>query len=66
VRNKEKVRKIGSDLAVFLFISFWESMDAVKNYAGNDIDGAHYFPEDLKYVIDPPKKVEHYEVFTVL
>jgi hypothetical protein len=42
VRNKEKVRKIGSDLAVFLFISFWESMHAVKNYAGNDIDGAHY------------------------
>ena len=58
-------KRIGSDFAEFLFISFWESMEAVKNYAGKDIDKAHYFPEDLKNVIDPPETVEHYEVFSV-
>lgn len=58
-------RKITGDYAEFLFISFWESLEAVKTYAGDDIDKAHYFPEDLKYVIDPPTHVEHYEVFSV-
>ena len=58
-------KRIIGDYAEFLFISFWESLEAVKNYAGDDIDKAHYFPEDLKYVIDPPTHVEHYEVFSV-
>lgn len=58
-------RRVTSDAAEFMFISFWESIDAVKNYAGEDIDQAHYFPEDLKYVIDPPSTVEHFEVFTI-
>jgi hypothetical protein len=40
-------------------------MEAVRIYAGDEIDKAHYFPEDLQYVIDPPAYVEHYEVFSV-
>ncbi|HEY7161167.1 MAG TPA: antibiotic biosynthesis monooxygenase [Acidobacteriota bacterium] len=58
-------KRIMGDYAEFVFISFWESLEAVKTYAGDDIDKAHYFPEDLKYVIDPSTHVEHYEVFSV-
>lgn len=57
-------RRVTPDFAEFMFVSLWESMDAVHNYAGPDIDRAHYFPEDLKFVIDPPTYVDHYEVFT--
>jgi heme-degrading monooxygenase HmoA len=63
-RGVSVYRKIDRDFADFMFISFWESMDAVQNYAGKDIERAHYFPEDLKYVIDPPTHVEHFEVFS--
>jgi heme-degrading monooxygenase HmoA len=58
-------RKVTADYAEFLFVSFWESLEAVRNYAGDDIDKAHYFPEDLRYVIDPPATVDHYQVFSV-
>jgi heme-degrading monooxygenase HmoA len=58
-------KRIIGDYAEFLFISYWESLESIKTYAGEDIDKAHYFPEDLKYVIDPSTHVEHYEVFSV-
>ena len=58
-------KRITADDTEFMFISFWESMDAVRNYAGADVDLAHYFPEDLKYVIDPSSQVEHFEVVSM-
>jgi len=58
-------RRIAGDYADFMFISLWESKEAIHNYAGEDIEKAHYFPEDLKYVINPPAQVEHYEIFSV-
>lgn len=64
-RGVSVYRRLQGDFAEFLFVSFWESMEAVRNYAGEDIDRAHYFPEDLRYVIDPPSLVEHYEVFSI-
>jgi heme-degrading monooxygenase HmoA len=64
-RGVSVCKRIVGDYAEFLFISYWESVEAVKTYAGDDIDKAHYFPEDLKYVIDPAKSVDHYEVFSV-
>jgi heme-degrading monooxygenase HmoA len=64
-RGVSVYRKIDGDFADFMFISFWESMDAVHNYAGPDIEQAHYFPEDLQYVINPPLHVEHFEVFSI-
>jgi heme-degrading monooxygenase HmoA len=64
-RGVSVYKRITADYAEFMFISFWESMEAVKSYAGEDIAKAHYFPEDLKYVIDPPASVEHHDVFSV-
>ena len=64
-RGVSVYKRITSDYAEFMFISFWESIDVIRNYAGEDIDRAHYFPEDLKYVIDPPSHVEHFEVVSV-
>ena len=64
-RGVSVCRKIHGDFADFLFISFWQSMEVIQNYAGPDIERSHYFPEDLKYVLDPPSQVEHFEVFSV-
>ena len=64
-RGVSVCKRITGDYAEFLFISYWESLEAIKSYAGEDIDKAHYFPEDLKYVIEPSTHVEHYEVFSI-
>ena len=64
-RGVSVYRKVTPDYAEFLFVSLWDSLESVHNYAGDDIDKAHYFPEDLKYVMNPPSTVDHYEVFSV-
>ena len=46
----------------FLFLSFWESREAIVAYAGADIAKAHYYAYDLECLIDPAPNVEHYEV----
>lgn len=57
------LRRFDSEYAYFNLITFWENMDVIKNFAGNDLDKAKYYPEDQKFLIDFPEKVTHYEVF---
>ena len=33
-------------------LSFWESREAVKAFAGDPIEKALYFPEDEKYLLE--------------
>lgn len=47
--------------ADFLVISLWESMDAVRAYAGDDFEVAVYYPEDDAYLLEREPKVQHYE-----
>ena len=46
----------------FLFISFWKSMDAIRTFAGDDVERAHYYPEDHEYLVELEPTLTHYEV----
>ena len=50
--------------AEFLFISYWESLDAIKEFAGAEIDTAHYYPEDKKFLLGLGPNVTPYEVLS--
>jgi heme-degrading monooxygenase HmoA len=56
------LRRVQGDRAHFLFISFWESRDAIKRYAGPDIERARYFQYDLECLVEPEAIVTHYDV----
>jgi heme-degrading monooxygenase HmoA len=43
-------------------LTYWESMDAIRAFAGDDPELARYYPEDDRYLIDRPRTVEHYEI----
>jgi hypothetical protein len=43
-------------------ISLWESEEAIRGFAGDDIDVAVLFPDDDRYLIDRELAVSHYEV----
>lgn len=47
----------------FTLITFWENLDAIKNFAGNDYEKAKYYPEDKNYLLEFEETVMHYEVF---
>jgi heme-degrading monooxygenase HmoA len=48
--------------AEFVTLSFWESREAVRGFAGDDIDRAVFYPEDDRYLVDRELTVRHYEV----
>jgi heme-degrading monooxygenase HmoA len=56
------LRSDQGDLAKFVTFSLWDSMDAVRAFAGDDVDAAVYYPEDDRYLVERGPKVEHYEV----
>ncbi len=57
------LKRVDSQYAYFDLITFWESMEVIKNFAGDDIEKAKYYPEDNEFLIDFPEKVTHFEVF---
>jgi heme-degrading monooxygenase HmoA len=56
-------RRIEGDVAHFITLTFWETRDAIKGFAGDDIDVARYYPEDKKYLLEFEPSVTHYEIF---
>lgn len=56
------LRQVNQGHAEFLLISLWKSLDAIRRFAGDDIDKAVYHSEDKKYLNKLEPKVVHYEV----
>jgi heme-degrading monooxygenase HmoA len=48
--------------AEFIALSFWESEEAIRGFAGDDIRRAVYYPEDDRYLIERHDEVEHYNL----
>jgi len=61
-RGVQVLRRTVGGEAHFLFISFWESRDAIRRFAGDDIERAHYYAEDREYLLELEPAVTHYEV----
>jgi heme-degrading monooxygenase HmoA len=61
-RGVYMLRRIRDDTAEFVMISLWESEEAIRGFAGNDIDVAVFFPEDDRYLVERELIVSHYEV----
>jgi heme-degrading monooxygenase HmoA len=56
------LRRIVDGRAVFLIVSLWESEDAIRRFAGDDVERAVFFPEDDRFLVEREERVEHYEV----
>jgi len=56
-------RRIDADVAHFITLSLWESLNAIVAFAGEDIAVARYFEEDEKYLVEFEPTVIHYEAY---
>src|SRR3954470_21156337 len=45
----------------FITLSLWDSIDAIRAFAGDDIDAAVLYPEDARYLIDGGSHIAHYD-----
>ncbi len=47
----------------FLLITYWNSFESIKKFAGSDPEVAKYYEEDEEFLLEKELTVTHYEVF---
>jgi heme-degrading monooxygenase HmoA len=50
------------EITHFATLTFWESVSAIRAFAGEDISVAKYYPEDRGFLLEFEPGVVHYEV----
>ena len=56
------LRRADGDKTEFVVISFWESIDAVKRFAGSDYQKAVILERDREYLLEVEPNVLHYDI----
>lgn len=56
------LRRLTDDRAQFLFVSIWESRDAIRAFAGEHIDRAIFYPDDDAFLVERDVHVDHYDL----
>jgi catechol 2,3-dioxygenase-like lactoylglutathione lyase family enzyme/heme-degrading monooxygenase HmoA len=57
------LRRAGGDRTEFVTLTFWNSLESVKSFAGDVVDRAVFYPEDDRFLADRENTVTHFEVF---
>ena len=57
------LRRSDGDRTEFITLTFWSSLDAVKAFAGEDVEQAVFYPEHDHFLVDRETTVRHFEVF---
>jgi heme-degrading monooxygenase HmoA len=57
------LRRIEGDTAHFLMITFWESEEAIRAFAGDDISAAKYYGFDKDFLLELEPRSTHYEMY---
>ena len=55
-------RDLDDDRTEIVTLSFWESRNAIRAFAGDDIERAVFYPDNDRYMVDRETTVTHYEV----
>ena len=66
VRGLQKLyflRKNDGDVAHFLLVTVWDSMESVKKFAGENPETAKYYPEDDEFLLEKEPQSALYELF---
>jgi len=59
------LRREIDDTVEFAFVSFWDSIEALHAYAGDDAAQPHHYPEDLAALLPPLERADNYEILDV-
>jgi heme-degrading monooxygenase HmoA len=54
-------REVGNLTEIVTF-TLWDSLDAVRAFAGDDVERAVYYPEDDRFLVEREDTVKHFQV----
>jgi heme-degrading monooxygenase HmoA len=58
------LRAAEGDVTHYTLITLWTSVAAIKRFAGEDYERAHYYPEDDAFLLEKEPRVVHHEVLS--
>ncbi|MQA76212.1 MAG: hypothetical protein GEU88_18085 [Solirubrobacterales bacterium] len=56
------LRREIDDRCEFVMFTLWDSLDAVKAFAGEDHETAVFYPEDDRFLVERDERSTHFEV----
>ena len=56
------LRRDESARSEFVMVTLWESWDAIRAFAGDDVERAVFYPEDDAFLVERDLTATHYEV----
>ena len=56
------LRRVEGDVTHFELTTLWESIEAIRRFAGEDYERARYYPEDDDFLLEKEPFVVHHEV----
>lgn len=59
------LRREDGPITHYLLLTLWESLDAIRAFAGEDIERARYYLEDDDFLVEREPYVTHYEVLAI-
>lgn len=62
IRGVYYLQRHEGDVTHVVTLTFWESWEAIRGFAGEDVERAKYYPEDDAYLLEKEPTVVHYEV----
>ncbi len=54
-------RRDGNEVE-FTFITLWDSIAAIRRFAGDQYERARYYPKDRRFLLHRSRRVKHYSL----
>ena len=61
-KGVQVLRRTEEGVTHFMLVTLWESVDAIKRFAGEDYERAKYYPEDDDFLLEREPRVQHFDV----
>ena len=58
------LRRDVDDRTEFVMFTLWDSLEAVRSFAGDDYETAVFYPEDDRFLVERDLTATHYQVDT--
>jgi heme-degrading monooxygenase HmoA len=61
-RGAQMLTRKDGDVAYVITLSYWEDIESIRSFAGADVTKARYYPEDARFLLEFPERVEHFDM----
>lgn len=56
------LKRAEGDISHFYTLTFWDDVEAIRRFAGDDYEVAKYYPEDDDFLLEFERTVTHFDV----